>query len=237
MAAVAKMARVARGKSSRQASPSRRRKVAPAPPALPRVRLDVDERRTQLVELGLEHFGGRAYDDVSIDEIAAAAGISKGLLYHYFPTKRAYYAATVKEAAARLVSSTETADDQAPLERLHAGLDAYLGYVRLHAKAYATLMRSGIGVDPGILQIVDETRATFIDRLVSGFAQGEMRGFLATRPTPLARLALRGWVGFAEAASLGWTEAIAAGEPAPTQTEIRDLLANALIEIVRSSLA
>jgi AcrR family transcriptional regulator len=55
----------------------------------PRTRLDVDERRTQLVELGLEHFGERAYDDVSIDAIAEAAGISKGLLYHYFPTKRA----------------------------------------------------------------------------------------------------------------------------------------------------
>jgi hypothetical protein len=52
---------------------------------------------------------------------------------------------------------------------------------------------------------------------------------------PIVRLALRGWVGFAEAASLGWTEAIAAGEPAPTQEEIRDLLANALIEIVRSA--
>src|SRR5258706_14546667 len=88
----------------------------------PRVRLDVDERRAQLVELGLAHFGERAYDDVSIDAIADAAGISKGLLYHYFPTKRAYYAATVKEAAARLVASTDTDDSAPPLERLHAGL-------------------------------------------------------------------------------------------------------------------
>jgi len=199
-----------------------------------RTRLDVDERRTQLIELGLEHFSERAYDDVSIDAIAAAAGISKGLLYHYYPNKRAYYAATVREAASRLIESTETDEDAAPLIRLHAGLDAYLGYVRAHAKAYATLMRSGVGVDPEIARIVDETRARFVERLTAGFMQGQM---LSDMSSPLIRLALRGWVGFAEAASLGWTEAIAAGEPAPSQTEIRELLATALMEIVRSALS
>lgn len=197
----------------------------------PRVRLDVDERRMQLVRLGLEHFGERAYDDVSIDAIADAAGISKGLLYHYFPTKRAFYAATVREAAARLIEGCETDDAAPPLERLEAGLDAYLGYVRVHAKAYATLMRSGVGVDPEIARIVDETRARFIARLVAGFGQGQ------EPQSPLVRLALRGWIGLAEAASLGWTEAIAAGEPAPSQEELRELLARALLEIAKTAAA
>jgi AcrR family transcriptional regulator len=206
-----------------------------------RVRLDVDERRTQLVELGLEHFGERAYDDVSIDAIADAAGISKGLLYHYFPTKRAFYAATIREAAARVVASTETDEDALPLARLHAGLDAYLGYVKQHAKAYATLMRSGVGVDPEIARIVDETRARFVERLTSGFVESPIPGIdragyaTGVLGSPIVRLALRGWIGFAEAASLGWTEAIAAGAPAPSQAEVGALLANALIEIVRSA--
>ena len=212
-----------------------------APPREPRTRLDVDERRTQLVDLGLQHFGERAYDDVSIDAIAEAAGISKGLLYHYFPTKRAYYAATIREAASRLVASTETDDAAPPLVRLHAGLDAYLGYVKVHAKAYATLMRSGVGVDPEIARIVDETRALFVERLTSGFVEGPTPGVdragyaSGILGSPIVRLALRGWVGFAESASLGWTEAIAAGAPAPTQEEVRALLANALMEIVRSA--
>lgn len=223
---------------TKQASRASRKRVAPREQ---RTRLDVDERRTQLVELGLEHFGERAYDDVSIDGIADAAGISKGLLYHYFPTKRAYYAATIKEAAARLVASTETDDAAPPLERLHAGLDAYLGYVKVHAKAYATLMRSGVGVDPEIARIVDETRALFVERLTAGFVEGPMPGVdragyaSGILGSPIVSLALRGWVGFAEAASLGWTEAIAAGAPAPSQDEVRALLANALMEIVRSA--
>jgi AcrR family transcriptional regulator len=195
----------------------------------PRVRLDLEERRMQLIALGLEHFGARAYDDVSIDDVAAAAGISKGLLYHYFPTKRAFYAATIRAAAALVVACTETDAAMPPLERLHAGIDAYLGYVRDHAKAYATLLRSGVGVDPEIARIVDETRATFIARLTEGFDP------LLLPRSPTVMLALRGWIGFAEAVSLGWTEALAAGSPAPSQPQVSTLLANALLDIVRTA--
>lgn len=226
MASVVKVTRQkARGGSAARRAPRATRE--------PRVRLDVEERRSQLVELGLQHFGVRAYDDVSIDAIAEAAGISKGLLYHYFPTKRAYYAATIREAASRLVASTDIDDGDDPLASLDAGLDAYLTYVKAHAKAYATLMRSGVGVDPEIARIVDETRALFVDRLIAGFAGSQVSGFL---DTPIVRLALRGWVGFAEAASLGWVEAIAAGEASPSQDELRQLLSGALMEVIRSAL-
>ena len=197
--------------------------------AEPRVRLDNEERRAQLVALGLEHFGARAYDDVSIDAIAVAAGISKGLLYHYFPTKRAYYAATIREAAGQVVACTETDASMPALLRLHAGLDGYLTYVRDHAKAYATLLRSGVGVDPEIARIVDETRATFITRLTEGFEPGTLPS------SPTTALALRGWIGFAEAVSLGWTEAIASSAPAPSQDQVSALLANALLEILRAA--
>lgn len=225
----------------RAASVAKRSRTSkPKAPAEPRVRLDVEERRTQLVALGLEHFGSRAYDDVSIDAIAAAAGISKGLLYHYFPTKRAYYAATIAKAAALLVACTETDGSLPPLARLHAGLEAYLGYVREHAKAYATLLRSGVGVDPEIARIVDETRATFLSRLTCGFGEGTLPRGEGPPPStilesPSVRLALRGWVGFAEAVSLGWTEALAAGEAAPSQAQVQTLLGNALLDIVRSA--
>jgi AcrR family transcriptional regulator len=74
--------------------------------SLPPSRLDVEERRKQLVALGIELFAERTYDDVSIDELAHAAGISKGLLYHYFPTKRDFYIATVKQAAQELLDRT-----------------------------------------------------------------------------------------------------------------------------------
>ena len=58
-----------------------------------RTRPSLDTRRAQLIAQGMAFFGTRPYDTVSIDDIAEAAGISKGMLYHYFPTKRDYYAA------------------------------------------------------------------------------------------------------------------------------------------------
>src|ERR1700683_998104 len=102
-----------------------------------RSRLEVDAPRAQLVTLGIDLFAAHSYDEVSIDELARAAGVSKGLLYHYFPTKRDFYVATVQEGARQLLELTDTPDTMAPLDRLRAGLDAYLDYVDAHAPAYA----------------------------------------------------------------------------------------------------
>src|ERR1700733_5699250 len=69
----------------------------------PRIRLDNDERRAQLLQLARKAFSDRSYDDVSIDDLAREAKISKGLLYHYFPTKRHLYVAGLREIAEELV--------------------------------------------------------------------------------------------------------------------------------------
>src|SRR5579871_6959824 len=89
-------------------------------------RLDVDERRAQLLSLGLAMFSERSYDEVSIDDLARAAGVSKGLLYHYFPTKRDLYVAALEEAARRLVDATTQDRAGTPEERLRRGLGTYL---------------------------------------------------------------------------------------------------------------
>lgn len=161
-----------------------------------RTRFTVEDRRAQLLELGLRLFAERAYDDVSIDDIAAAAGISKGLLYHYFPTKRDYYAATVREASRQLLSLTDLPESIAPAERLFEGLARYLGFVERHASAYSTLLRGGIGSDPEVAAVIEETRQALLTRIVRGL--GEVDATL--------RLTLRGWIGFVEATSLEWLD-------------------------------
>ena len=74
-----------------------------------RARLGVDERRAQLLELGLQLFSDHSYDELGVDDIARAAGISKGLLYHYFPSKRDYYVEVVRRAAGELLARTDGA--------------------------------------------------------------------------------------------------------------------------------
>ncbi|UJR82456.1 TetR/AcrR family transcriptional regulator [Sandaracinus amylolyticus] len=163
-----------------------------------RHRLALDERRAQLLELGARLFAERSYDDVSIDDIAEAAGISKGLLYHYFGSKRAFYVATVRQAAEQLQLRTEPDSSLPQPARARAGLDAYLSFVEEHAAPYASLMRSGIGNDPEVAAIVDETRDAIVRRMM-----GELG---LTEPRPVVRFALRSWIGLVEAASLDWLD-------------------------------
>ena len=190
-----------------------------------RARLDVDERRRQLVALGIELFSERTYDDVSIDELAQAAGISKGLLYHYFPTKRHFYVATVREAATQLLEKTATPEGMDSLERLRAGLDAYIDYVSKHGKPYQALLRSGVGADAEVTRIVDETREAFCARLVEA-APGIV-------PGPLLRVVLRGWVGFVEAATVEWLDQ----KPRMAKTALRDVMVRVLLDAVAAASA
>lgn len=166
------------------------------PTKRPRERLLTGDRRAQLIAMGLEAFGARSYDEVSIDDLARAAGISKGLLYHYFRTKRAFYVAAVTEAARRLLEETETDATLPPLERAVRGLSAYLTFVERHGTAYVTLMRGGVGFDAEVMRVVEGTRAKLIERVL------EARG----AEDPATRLAIRGWIGFVEATSLEWVE-------------------------------
>ncbi|MCA9663055.1 MAG: hypothetical protein KC486_32270, partial [Myxococcales bacterium] len=139
-------------------------------------------------------------------------------LYHYFPSKRDYYVATVRVAAERLLEATAAATADiglAPTELLFRGLDAYLDFVERHGEAYATLLRSGIGSDPEVVEIVERTRGAFARQL---------RERLGLEDAPLTRLALRGWVGFVEVTSLDWRAGREIERP-----RLRRLLARALL--------
>ena len=180
-----------------------------------RARLSTDARREQLVALGVEIFSERPFDEVSIDDIAASAGISKGLLYQYFPSKRDFYVAVVRHSADEMQSVTETDPDLAPLERLSTGLDKYLEYVDTHARGYSTVLRAGIGSDREVAAIVEDVRSAMVTRILDDIPGGD--------PSPGVRIAVRGWVGFAEAASLEWLE-----RRELSRDELRDLLIQAL---------
>ena len=163
-----------------------------------RKRLDLDERRDQLLALGKKLFGERAYDEISIDDIAEAAGISKGLLYHYFGSKRGFYVAIVREAADQLVAATEVGTDLPPAERAVAGLEGYLDFAEAHSAAFLTLLRGGIGNDPEVTELVDATRERILTRMLANMGQ--------KNPRPGFRLAVRAYLGLVEAASIDWLE-------------------------------
>lgn len=142
-------------------------------------------------------FGTRSYDEVSIDAIAEEAGVSKGLLYHYFGSKRAFYLATVTHAATQLVTSLAAIGGALTgPARARAGLRAYLDFVEEHGHAYSAMVSGGVGADPEVAALLETTRSAIIQRILSDVGLSESR--------PTFELAMRHYIGGVEATALDW---------------------------------
>ncbi len=159
-------------------------------------RLDVDERRRRLLDVGAELFTRHGYDELSMAKIAREAGISKALLYHYFPSKEAYFLATLEEKANELQQRTEPDPDLPPFEQLSASLDAYLAWIEENAGSYDKMIRNA-GAAPEVRALLDRVRTETAKRILAGLSP-------AGTPSPVLRTAIRGWLGFMDGACLDW---------------------------------
>jgi AcrR family transcriptional regulator len=186
-------------------------------------RLDVDERRAQLIALGERLFTSFAYSELSMARIAREAGISKALLYHYFPSKQAYFEATLQAAAEELRQRTEPDPSLPPAQQLERSLDVYLGWVEEHAEAYDKLIITA-GEVAEVRAMVEEVRASTAQRILAG-ALGE------DTPVPAgARTAVRGWLWFMDGACLDWI-----AHRDLTRDELRGLLMGTLVGALMAS--
>jgi AcrR family transcriptional regulator len=186
----------------------------------PRHYLSQDARRTQLLELGLSLFGARSYEDISIEELAQQAGISKGLMYHYFGSKRAFYTEVVRLAATRLLETVEPDPGLSGPDNIRRGLTAYFAFVEEHAEPYLALMHGGLGMDDLVHNILEESRQSIVSHILYGIGVDEPN---LPRIAPM-RLAIRSWIGGVEAAALHWM--VQRDVPIPT---IIDMLATSLM--------
>jgi AcrR family transcriptional regulator len=150
-----------------------------------------------LLALGVEVFGQRPYDEVRIDEIAERAGVSRALMYHYFPDKRAFFAAVVRAEGDRLFEATNTPPrpDLTLFEQLRAGVLAYLDYDEAHPHgAWAAYI--GMGRSDPVLRGIDDVdndrqANRIIDRITA--AVGEPLDSKVERDL---RVVVYGWLAF-----------------------------------------
>jgi AcrR family transcriptional regulator len=185
---------------------------------LKRGRMSTEERREQLLGAGVELLASRPYDEVSTEEIARAAGVSKGLLYHYFPTKRDFLLAAIERGEQALAELTAPDPDLPPAEQLGASLDRFLGFVDEHKAAYAAIFRSRGGGDAAIQAALESGRRQRMDAVIDSLASWEAIPGAAAR-TPALETAVQGWFFFVEGAVLRWLERRDLG-----RDELRDLL-------------
>lgn len=161
-----------------------------------RVRQDPAQRRRQLIGIGLRMLTARPLHQITVDEVAAEAGISRSLLFHYFPTKREYYAEVVRAAGRRMLRAAFPAGPDAPSE-LDDVVDGYLSFIERRHELYVGLFRGTTSGD-WLHEIVLETRTTMVDQLLTALR--------IERPEPLVRTAIGAWLSFAEELCLDWAQ-------------------------------
>ena len=162
-------------------------------------RLSPAERRAQILSVAEALFAERSYTELGILDVARAAGITQVLVYHYYESKEALFAAVVEGIAGELLRACFT-DRTRPIPlQFELGLKGYLDYVEAHRVAYLNLFRGLAASEPVFKTISDRTRQAIIEYIVEGLG-------LANREIPATRISLRGYAGYVEAAILDWLE-------------------------------
>ena len=154
--------------------------------------------------------------------IAREAGISKALLYHYFPSKQDYFVATLQQAAEEVRRRTEPDPDLPPDQALAGSLDAFLGWIEENEVAYRKLVESA-GSVPEVGALIDEVRDRTSARILAGIGAGDP-------PPPRLRAAVRAWLWFIDGAILDWLE-----HRDLERGELRDLLLGSLAGAMRAA--
>lgn len=182
-------------------------------------RMSVEDRRTQLLAAALTLFAHHAPEDVSLDDVAEAAGVSRPLVYRYFPGgKQQLYETALRSAADELERCFAEPESGPPTERIAAMLDRYLVFVDEHDAGFSALLRGGsVAETSRTTSIVDEVRRAAAEALLVHLG--------GDRPGPRLRMLVRTWIAAVEAASLIWLDE---GKQ-PTAAELRDWLIDQLI--------
>ncbi|EGX54697.1 TetR family transcriptional regulator [Streptomyces zinciresistens K42] len=191
-----------------------------------RRRLSTEERRAQLLAVGARLFSERPYDEVWIERVAEIAGVSRGLLYHYFPTKRDFFAAVVERESGRMLRLTAAVPGVPVREQLPDGLSTFLGYVEEHAHGYRAFHRADAAGDRAVRRVYRQALAAQEEQILAVMAADPEFGPDAGRD-PAVRLAVRGWLAFVTAVCLEWLEGAEL-----SRAQVRDLCVRALLGVV-----
>lgn len=165
-----------------------------------RTRLAPEARRAQLIELGVEMLATRRLDELSVELIANAAGISRGLLFHYFPSKQEFHLEVARAAAAEMLRRTEPDTSQSPVDALRGALTSFIGYVEENPDNYKSLVRGAASGDATMRAIFDDTRSRMAQRIL------DVLSAMGLETSPRVHLAIAGWVAYVEECVVRWID-------------------------------
>jgi AcrR family transcriptional regulator len=188
--------------------------TASSRPDHPRLRRSAGDRRAQLVQIGLELLPTTPVQELTIDEVARRAGISRSLLFHYFATKRDYYTAVTRAAADLLWDHLLPAPGTPPEEQVIGMLDRYVGWVETFRETHLAFVRGAAGGDPWVSEVYEETRGRLVEVALTAL---ELPDDARRRQLVLA------WFAFTEDLVGSWAQ-----EPTMTRAKLLELLRDVL---------
>jgi AcrR family transcriptional regulator len=191
-----------------------------------RRRLEPDARREQILETAIRLFGERPYSAVSTSELAEAAGVTRGLLHHYFGSKRDLYIEVVRRLTVLPTLDDEEARAAETLEaRVELCVSWFLGtQVKAHTKTYVAILGAeGVGDDPAIDKILADA-----DDLA---ARKVLKTLGVRRPTVTQRAMIRAYGGMLKSAIREWGR-----YETLSYDEVRTLLTRALMTTAQYAL-
>lgn len=189
--------------------------TSPAPTR--RTRLSPHQRRAQLIDLGVDMLATRPIEQISVEEIADRAGVSHGLLFHYFSSKHDYHVEIVRHIGREMLEHTAPDETLAPFDMLRGTLVAYVDYVTDRRDTYVSMLRGRTSGDPDMRAVFEDTRTAMVDRTVAHLPA------IGIEATPAVRLAVRGWVAFVEDTTIAWLR-----DPQLTRNDFIELAVAAL---------
>src|SRR5947199_6504487 len=163
-------------------------------------RLPAARRRRQLLDVALGVFAARGFHSTSMEDIAAAAGVTKPVLYQHFRSKRSLYLELLDDVGSQLLDAIvkATAEAGGPRHQVQAGFAAYFRAVAGHGAAFRLLFGGGSRRDDEFAEAVrrvEDAIADAVAALIDADVDLEHRRLLA-----------HGIVGLAEGTSRHWVE-------------------------------
>ncbi len=190
-----------------------------------RRRLAPQARRDQIIEVGAGLFAERRYEFVHMADVAAQAGISRALVYRYFPTKRDLFAAVYRRASEQLLAASTLLPETPLDEQIAAGLDAHLDFFVQNARTVLVANRGALAGDPMIEGIISQELAELRKRMLDASgAHGRARVRAST--------ALAGWLAFVRAVCVDWLDG---ADQTLSRGEVRDMCMSALVSALEGS--
>ena len=189
---------------------------------LRRRRLEPDLRREQILACAIRLFGERPYAAVSTVDIAREAGVARGLLNHYFGTKRDLYLDVVRRMVLPDEVDLVVADTASLPERVEACVEWFLDAVSEHGKTFVAVTGSeGVGDDPEMEKILFEADDVAAQRVLDAVGLG------ASAHDEQQRAIIRAYGGMAKASIREWVR-----HGSLTRADLKTLLSATLTSVV-----